>query len=208
MHTLNFRLHPSDLSYIANHAGDRFLIVDESLLPTYDAFKHSAPFEEVIVVPEEYEEFLATGDADEYRDPDLAETEAAVMCYTSGTTGRPKGVLYSHRAIWLHSLVQGMADTLGLKESDVTLPVVPMFHVNAWGFPFTCTLVGAKQAFPGPFLDPSSLLEMLEAERVTVSAGVPTIWRGILQLLDREPGRYDLSSIRLMLVGGRRRRGR
>ena len=202
VHTLNLRLHPTDLSYIANHAGDRFLIVDQSLLPIYEGFKDTGPFERVVVVGDEYEELLASGSADDYRDPDLAETEAAVMCYTSGTTGRPKGVLYSHRAIWLHSLVAGMAGALTLQESDVTLPVVPMFHANAWGFPFTCTLVGAKQCFPGPFLDPASLLEMLEAERVTVTAGVPTIWLGMLQLLDAEPGKYDLSSIRSMIVGG------
>jgi acyl-CoA synthetase (AMP-forming)/AMP-acid ligase II len=202
VHTLNLRLHPTDLSYIANHAGDRFLVVDESLLPVLEGFKDTAPFERVIVVGDDYEQLLAAAGAGEYDEPELAETDAAVMCYTSGTTGKPKGVLYSHRAIWLHSLVSGMAGALTLQESDVTLPVVPMFHANAWGFPFTCTLVGAKQCFPGPYLDPASLLEMLEQERVTVTAGVPTIWLGMLQLLDAAPAKYDLSSIRSMIVGG------
>jgi len=202
VHTLNLRLHPTDLSYIANHARDRFLVVDESLLPIFEGFEETAPFERVIVVGDEYEELLSTAGADEYEEPELAETDAAVMCYTSGTTGKPKGVLYTHRAIWLHSLVSGMAGALTLQEADVTLPVVPMFHANAWGFPFTCTLVGAKQCFPGPHLDPASLLEMLEQEQVTVTAGVPTIWLGILQLLDADPGKHDLSRIRSMIVGG------
>jgi fatty-acyl-CoA synthase len=207
VHTLNLRLHPGDLSYIAGHAGDRMLIVDESLLPLYEGFKDSAPFEHVVVIgnaPEgtmSYEELLASGDP-EFQPPAINEREAAVMCYTSGTTGQPKGVLYSHRAIALHTLASCMNGTLGLSETDVALPVVPMFHANAWGYPFTCTLVGAKQVFPGPFLDPPSLLEALEQEGVTMTAGVPTIWLGILQLLDAEPDKYDLSKIRCMVVGG------
>jgi fatty-acyl-CoA synthase len=207
VHTLNLRLHPGDLSYIAGHAGDRMLIVDESLLPLYEGFKDSAPFEHVIVIGNapagtmSYEELLVSGDP-EFHPPAIDEREAAVMCYTSGTTGQPKGVLYSHRAIALHTLASCMNGTLGLSETDVALPVVPMFHANAWGYPFTCTLVGAKQVFPGPFLDPPSLLEALEAEGVTMTAGVPTIWLGMLQLLDAEPERYDLSKIRCMVVGG------
>ena len=108
------------------------------------------------------------------------------MCYTSGTTGQPKGVLYSHRAIALHSLASTQVSTLGLSESDSVLPVVPMFHANAWGFPLTCTLVGAKQVFPGPHLDPESLLDAFVREGVTVTGGVPTIWRD-LQMLDANP---------------------
>ena len=114
------------------------------------------------------------------------------MCYTSGTTGMPKGVLASHRAIVLHSMASAMADTLGLSEQDTVMAVVPMFHANAWGLPFSCLLVGAKQVFPGPHLDPPSLLELLVAEQVTITGGVPTIWLGMLQILDDNPGRYDL----------------
>jgi len=211
VHTLNLRLHPSDLSYIANHAGDRVLIVDESLLPIYQGFKDDAPFEHVIVISSggqipdgalEYEELLASGDESDYEELDLDENEAAVMCYTSGTTGQPKGCLYSHRAIGLHSLASTQSGTLGISEADTVLPVVPMFHANAWGFPFTCTLVGAKQVFPGPHLDPPSLLEAFQNERVTVTGGVPTIWIGMLQLLDKDPKAYDLSSIRGMIIGG------
>ena len=130
------------------------------------------------------------------------------MCYTSGTTGRPKGVLYSHRALMLHSLAQAARDCLGVGEQDVMLPVVPMFHVNAWGLPFTCTMVGATQVFPGPFLDPDSLLELLVSERVTVTAGVPTVWMGLLQELDKNPGKYDLSRAaeRLSAAAAPRRR--
>lgn len=207
-HTLNLRLHPSDLAYIAGHAGDRVLVVDESLLALYEAIRDRAPFEHVVVIgnaPEgttSYEDLLATGDPDAFEEPEIGELDAAVMCYTSGTTGQPKGVLYTHRAIALHSLGSAMAGTLSLQEADVALPVVPMFHANAWGFPFTCTLVGAKQVFPGPFLDPESLLELFVQEKVTVTAGVPTIWLGILQLLDADPKRYDLSALRAMVVGG------
>jgi fatty-acyl-CoA synthase len=211
VHTLNLRLHAQDLTYIANHAGDRALVVDESLLPIFESFKDEAPFEHVIVisssgqVPEgalEYEELLSRAGADAYEEPDLDENEAAAMCYTSGTTGQPKGCLYSHRAIALHSLASAVSGVLSIQESDTTLPVVPMFHANAWGFPFTCTLVGAKQVFPGPHLDPTSLLEAFQHERVTLTGGVPTIWLGILQMLDKDPGAYDLSSLRGMIVGG------
>ena len=201
VHTLNLRLPPGDLSYIANHAGDKVLVVDESLLPLYEAIKDSVSFEHVIKIGPEYEELLESGDPD-WDYPDIDERAAGVMCYTSGTTGQPKGVLYSHRAIAVHSLASTQSGTLGIQETDTVLPVVPMFHANAWGFPFTCTLVGAKQVFPGPHLDPESLLDAFERERVTVTGGVPTIWMGILQLLDADPGRFDLSSLRSMIVGG------
>lgn len=201
VHTLNLRLPPGDLGYIASHAGDRVLIVDESLLPLYEAFKGDAPFEHVFVVGPEYEELLATGDP-EWDYPDIDERDAAVMCYTSGTTGQPKGVLYTHRAIGVHSLASTQSGTLGIQEADTVLPVVPMFHANAWGIPFTCALVGAKQVFPGPHLDPESILDAFVQEEVTVTGGVPTIWLGILQMLDAEPKRWDLSRIRSMIVGG------
>jgi fatty-acyl-CoA synthase len=207
LHTVNLRLHPSDISYIVNHAEDRALILDESLLPLFEKLRSDVRIEHLIVVGKApagmigYEELLAGADPGAFEDPALDEREAAAMCYTSGTTGRPKGVVYSHRAIVLHSLAQA-SGVFGPREPDVVLPVVPLFHVNGWGFPFTCTMVGATQVFPGPYLDPPSLLETFERERVTVTAGVPTIWLGILRLLDENPKRYDLSSLRALAVGG------
>ena len=201
VHTLNLRLHPDDLAGVAAHGGDRVLIVDESLVPLADQFVPRTEIERVIVVGDEYEELLASGDP-EAPLPDLGEGEAAAMCYTSGTTGQPKGVLYSHRALVLHSLASMASGVLGVGEADVVMPVVPMFHANAWGLPYTCALAGASLVFPGPHLDPATLLETLEAERVTITGGVPTIWLGILQLLDESPGRYDLSRLRTMIVGG------
>ena len=210
VHTLNLRLHPDDLTYIATHAGDRVLIADKVLWPLVENFRERVGFEHVVAVgdgptPEgaiEYEDLLATASPDDFEDADVDERAAAAMCYTSGTTGQPKGVLYSHRAIAVHSLASTQRGTLGLTESDSVLPVVPMFHANAWGFPFTCTLVGAKQVFPGPHLDPESLLDAFVQEEVTVTGGVPTIWMGILQTLDAKPGAWDLSRLRSMIVGG------
>jgi len=204
LHTLNLRLHPNDLAYIASHAGDRAVIVDRSLVPLLEQFRERTQIEHVFVVEDSYEELLAGADPDAYRDPELDEDEALAMCYTSGTTGMPKGVVYSHRSMVLHTLGQALTCPIDFRVNsrDTFLPVVPMFHANAWGYPYTCAMVGAKLVFPGPFLDPESLLEDFEREGVTVAAGVPTIWMGILQLLDREPERFDLSRLRATLVGG------
>jgi fatty-acyl-CoA synthase len=209
-HTLNLRLHPDDLTYIATHAGDRVLIADKILWPLVENFRDRVGFEHVVAVGEgatpdgaiEYEDLLASATPADLLDRDIDERAAAAMCYTSGTTGQPKGAVYSHRAIALHSLASAMSGALAVTEKDTALPVVPMFHANAWGFPFTSTLVGAKQVFPGPFLDPVSLLEAFQEERVTITAGVPTIWIGILQELDAKPDAHDVSSIRAMVVGG------
>jgi fatty-acyl-CoA synthase len=204
LHTLNLRLHPNDLAYIADHAGDRAVVVDRSLLPLLDQFKERTRIERVYVVEDSYEELLATASADEWEDPELDEREAAAMCYTSGTTGLPKGVVYSHRSTFLHALGVGANNPLGLGVAlnDPIMPVVPMFHANAWGYPYLATMQGAKLVYPGPHLDPESLLDNMEQEKVAWAAGVPTIWMGILQLLDANPGRWDLSHMKAMLVGG------
>jgi fatty-acyl-CoA synthase len=204
LHTLNLRLHPNDLAYIAGHAGDRVAIVDRSLVPLLDQFRDRTQIEHVFVLDDSYEELLSTASPDEWREPELDENEAAAMCYTSGTTGRPNGVVYSHRSTLLHTLGVAANNPLGLGISvnDVVLPVVPMFHANAWGYPYIATMVGAKLVYPGPHLDPESLLEDFVQEKVTWAAGVPTIWMGILQLLDADPGRWDVSCMKGMLVGG------
>lgn len=210
LHTLNLRLSPDDIAFIANHAGDRILIVDDVLLPLYDKFREAAKFEKVIVVPlsgnpvpkgyEDYEKLVERGRA--VKLPALKEDAPAGMCYTSGTTGRPKGVVYSHRALVLHSLASALPDVMDMSHHDTVTPVVPMFHVNAWGMPFTAVMVGAKLAFPGPHLDPVSLLDLYQSEQVTLTAGVPTIWAGILQALDQEPSRWKLPAGMRMVVGG------
>jgi fatty-acyl-CoA synthase len=204
LHTLNLRLHPNDLAYIANHAGDRAVIVDRALLPLLETFQDRTQIEHVFVVEDSYEELLATASADEWRDPGLDENEAAAMCYTSGTTGLPKGVVYSHRSTVLHALGVGANNPFGLGTSvnDAILPVVPMFHANAWGYPYLASLLGAKLVYPGPHLDAQSLLEDFVQEAVTWSAGVPTIWLGILNELDANPGKWDLSRMKGMFVGG------
>jgi fatty-acyl-CoA synthase len=209
LHTLNPRLSTADLAYIVNHAGDSVLLVDDVLLPVLERIRGQVSLKHVVVwangtqAPEgmiDYEELIAA-EPGEFAVPRLDEREAAAMCYTSGTTGRPKGVVYSHRAIVLHSLASATTDGLAIGQREVLCPVVPMFHVNGWGLPFTATLVGCKLVLPGPHLDPESLLDLYVQEGVTLSAGVPTIWLGILQALEKEPSRWELGAIR-MVVGG------
>jgi fatty-acyl-CoA synthase len=211
LHTLNMRLHPDEISFIANHAGDRFLIVDDVLLPVYEKFCDRVKFERVIVVPfgggatpascDGYEELLSQASED-FAYPQLEENEAAAMCYTSGTTGRAKGVVYSHRAIALHSLNCCGADSFAISFRDTVLPLASMFHANGWGIPFTAAMAGAKVVLPGPFADPEGILDLMEQERVTVALGVPTIWFGVLEALEKNPDRWKFSWPVRMLVGG------
>ena len=211
LHTLNPRLSSNDMSYIIEHAEDRVLLIDETLIELLDSFEDEVDLEHVFVfsadgsAPEglkSYEDLLEGADEVDFEYPELDETDAAALCYTSGTTGRPKGALYSHRSVCLHSMALAAADGLGIRERDVVLPVVPMFHVNAWGVPFASTMVGAKQVMPGQHLDPESLLEDFEQEQVTFTAGVPTVFLAVLQTLDSDPEAYDLSNMRSMAIGG------
>lgn len=212
LHTLNIRLSPEQIAFIANHADDRVIFVDDVLVP---ALEKVAPelrrVKAYVVMGDEppkttslaplipYEDLLAEG-RDDYEPPVFDENEAAAMCYTSGTTGNPKGVLYSHRALFLQSMAHAMADGFALCDADAVLAIVPMFHANAWCMPFGCTMVGAKQVFPGQFLQPKDLVDLLEKERITLSGGVPTIWTGVLDYLDRDE--RDISSLRRVVCGG------
>ena len=212
LHTINPRLHEDDLAYIVDHAEDKVLLVDETLVEVLESFREEVNVEHVVVfgygddpVPDgttSYEELLADADEGEFEYPEFDEKQAAALCYTSGTTGRPKGSLYSHRAIALHSMMVALGNTLALRETDCVLPVVPMYHVNAWGLPFASTLVGAKQVMPGSHLDAQSIIEDFEQEKVTLTAGVPTVYLPVLEALDEEPESHDLSALRSMVIGG------
>ena len=209
LHTLNPRLHPDELSFIVNDAEDLAVIVDESLLDVFEAFSGAREFEHVIVVSRsqsppdgylDYESLIAGSEPMRWPEPD--ERRAGAMCYTSGTTGRPKGVVYSHRSLVLHSVAGALPDAMDVSSRDTLLPVVPMFHANAWGLIYTSALIGAGLVLPGPKLDAINVLDLLADEDVTMSAGVPTVWMAVLQALNAEPERWDLSSLRALLVGG------
>ncbi len=209
LHTLNLRLHADDIAYIAGHAEDRIVIVDDVLLPLLAEVRERYAFERVIVFNyggeahdfEDYEEFLEAAPA-AVELPRIDERWAAGMCYTSGTTGRPKGVLYGHKTSVLHAMGFALPDAGNLSVRDTCLPVVPMFHAMAWGMPYAAVMCGARQVLPGPHLDAESLLELYQQFGVTVTAGVPTIWMGILQALEAAPGRWSLPSGMRMIVGG------
>ena len=209
LHTLNPRLSVDELTFIVSDAEDRAIVLDESLLEVFETFRSAQDFEHVIVVSRsgsvpdgtiEYESLIA--DSEPAAWPRLDERRAAAMCYTSGTTGRPKGVVYSHRALVLHSLMAALPDAHAISGRDTILPVVPMFHANAWGLPYIAAFTGAGQVLPGPKLDGESVLELLADEQVTVTAGVPTVWMAILQALEAEPDRWNLEKLRLLIVGG------
>jgi len=204
LHTLNLRLSPEDLAYIISHAEDRVIFVDASLLAILEKIRDRIPcVRQVIVIGGEacqYEPLLAAAPGRPYPWPRLEENCAAGMCYTSGTTGNPKGVVYSHRALFLHSLSFAMADTFGLGERDVVLQVVPMFHANGWGTPFAAIMAGAKIVLPGEHPQPRDLAQLIQDERVTLAGGVPTIWIGLHAAL--QEAKFDVSSMRLGVGAG------
>ena len=211
MHTLNLRLAPPEIAWIANHAKDRFLIVDDVLLPLLEQFRAEVDFEKIIVVPLtragvntpflDYEAFLATA-PEKFDYAPHEEDDPIDMCYTSGTTGRPKGVVYSHRSTVIHTLMANQPDHWGLAAKDSVCPVTPMFHANCWGIPYACAMLGIKLVFPGPHLHPEDLLDLFARERPTYVLGVPTIWLTMAQLLETQPEKYKLPPGMRMLVGG------
>ncbi|TSI03998.1 long-chain fatty acid--CoA ligase [Lysinibacillus sp. BW-2-10] len=214
LHMINIRLSPEHIIYVINHAEDEILLIDGDLFPLFEkaipflkTVKHIVVMQDNKEVPKSsfpnvysYEQLLEEA-SDEFDFPeDLDENSPAGMCYTSATTGMPKGVVYTHRGLVLHSLALGLADSMGLREKDVVMPVVPMFHVNAWGMPFAAVNYGTTQVLPGPMFTPGLLLDLIDQEKVTLTAGVPTIWLGVLQEQEKNP--RDISSLRAVVCGG------
>jgi acyl-CoA synthetase (AMP-forming)/AMP-acid ligase II len=214
LHTLNPRLHPDQVTWIADHAEDQVLFFDLSFLPLIEAIAPRVKTIKAFVVMTDrarlpaqsaipnllcYEDLVEAQD-DDFQWPVFDEQTASSLCYTSGTTGHPKGVLYSHRSTMLHTFAAALPDGLNCSARDTVLPVVPMFHVNAWGLPYIACMVGAKLVFPGPFLDGRNLHELFETEGVTVSAGVPTVWQGLLAHVEANDLRF--STMRRTIIGG------
>jgi len=213
LHTINPRLHADQVVYIADHAEDQVLFFDLTFLPLVEAIAGRVGTIRTFVAMTDrahmpaskidgllcYEDLLAAED-DRFEWPEFSEEEAATLCYTSGTTGNPKGVLYSHRSTLLHTYAAALPDSLNCSARDTILPVVPMFHVNAWGLPYVACMVGAKLVFPGAGLDGKSLYELFEAEGVTLSAGVPTVWQGLLSHVAANDLRF--STMRRTVIGG------
>ena len=214
LHTLNPRLHPDQVVWIANHAEDEILCFDMTFLPLVQAvhakcitIKHwvamcdqdKLPTDSGIPNLTSYETLIA-GHATHYTWPQLDENTASSMCYTSGTTGNPKAALYSHRSTLLHAYAAALPDVMCISARDSILPVVPMFHVNAWGIPYSAAMTGAKLVFPGPALDGKSIYELIEAEKVTFAAGVPTVWQMLLSHM--KPNALNFSSLKRTVIGG------
>ncbi len=214
IHTINPRLHPEQIAWIVNHAEDRYLAFDLTFLPIIEGIAALCPTVRGWIamcdrdrMPADskipnllcYEELIASGSGT-FDWPQIDERSAVALCYTSGTTGNPKGALYSHRSTILHAYAAALPDAMGCSTRDSILPVVPMFHVNAWGLPYICAMVGAKLVFPGAALDGKSLYELFEAEKITYSAGVPTVWLGLLQYVSSNNLKF--STFSRTVIGG------
>jgi fatty-acyl-CoA synthase len=211
-HTLNIRLFPEQLEFVVDHACDKVVFIDASLLPLYERVSDQIKCVEhyvLINAPRDIEtklgdvlfyEDLISGSDESFEWLSMDERMAMGLCYTSGTTGNPKGVLYSHRSMFLHSFGANQAAAIGIKESDIVLPVVPQFHAMAWGLPYACPLAGAEMVMPGPHLQADPLAQMISSEGVTIAAGVPTIWTGLYHELKENP--RDISALRALVVGG------
>jgi fatty-acyl-CoA synthase len=200
IHTINPRLFPEQVAYIANHAEDKVVFYDATFAPLIGKLRPQLKsVKHFIELGEEYERLLQS-ENDDYSWPSFDERTAACLCYTSGTTGNPKGALYSHRSTLIHAYAAALPDTLNLSAREVVLPVVPMFHVNAWSLPYSCTMTGAKMVFPGPHLDGRSLHGLFEGEGVTMSAGVPTVWLGLLNYMKEHKLRF--STLKCVVIGG------
>ena len=212
IHTLNIRLSAEDLAFVINQASDKILIVDQVLLPVFEKFRADISPEKIIVIRQSdepvcedyliYEEVLEWADSEIFQPFNGDENTAAMLCYTSGTTGKPKGVLYSHRSVVLNAMTLLLSCSgIGITENDVVLPVVPMFHAAAWGLPFSCAFSGASLALPGPYSDAPDLLELIAEHKVTITGGVPTVFVTMLHYLNEHQERYKLV-LRQIIVGG------
>ena len=214
LHTLNIRLSPTDLEYIINHADDRVIFADEDLLPLLEPLWAKIPCVELLIICRhgeggessfgnqiDYEDFIADQPS-EFNWPEINETSPMGLCYTSGTTGKPKGVMYTNRSTYLHTLTESLTDSIGLSALDSLLGIVPMFHAMGWGLPFAASMLGCKQVMPHRFMLPDVFLKLMVEEEVTISAGVPTIWQGVRAALQAEPDKYDLSKMGRLTCGG------
>ena len=216
LHTLNVRLSDVDLEYIINHAEDRLIIVDADLLPSLEKLQGRMPTVERVVVATEdqsvswstslpnavdYEDYIQ-GKPKRFEWPQIDENAPLGLCYTSGTTGNPKGVEYEHRSQYLHTMAQCMTDSMGLSGADSICGIVPMFHAMGWGIPWSALMLGCKQVMPHRYMDPQRLVQLMAEEQVTLSAGVPTIWQGVKSLVESDLERYDLSNLSRLTCGG------
>ena len=214
LHTLNIRLSPNDLEYIINHAADRVIVADEDLLPLLEPIIDKIPCVEALIISRhgeggesgfhhqvDYEAFIE-GKPTQFDWPVIDENSPMGLCYTSGTTGKPKGVMYTNRSTYLHTITQAMTDSMGLSAVDAVCGIVPMFHAMGWGLPFTASMLGCKQVLPHRFMDAERLVNLMSEEEVTISAGVPTIWQGIKTILETTGDKYDLSHLSRLTCGG------